>query len=226
MKKRYITSTYGITDSYKEILLNAKDADVKIVPSDDGKTELVIFEKRRRPYEVSVLDGELTVKPKKAKWYNFLRIGIDRSQISICVPREGLCGITVKSNVGDVEISSVCLGGKVDIQVNTAKAMLENVSCSVLNSKGNTGSVLLQGCIAKENVFIKRNTGKVVLNDCVSPEIAVKTNTGMVLGRLAQGVVFDVRTNTGRVEIPTVKVGETVCGRCEIKTNTGSVKFE
>ena len=79
---------------------------------------------------------------------------------------------------------------------------------------------------ATQNISIKRGTGKVLLNDCSAPEIFVKTNTGSVCGRLSSNMVFIVRTNTGKMEIPKTPIGVAIGGRCEIKTNTGNIKFE
>ena len=38
---KYVTNTYEITDTYKNLLINAKDASVKIEPSNDDSTKLV-----------------------------------------------------------------------------------------------------------------------------------------------------------------------------------------
>ena len=43
MFKGYVTNTYEITDAYKKILLDAKDAKVKIEPSNDNGTKMVFF---------------------------------------------------------------------------------------------------------------------------------------------------------------------------------------
>lgn len=226
MIARYVTSTYEIEDTYKKIWLNAKDAKVKIESSDDDHTKLFLFEKKRAPYGFFIQDGTLTIQSAKTKWYHFLKIGIDRSEIRLCVPKATLEAISVRSNVGKVDISSIVCNGTIEVEVNTGRVNLENVFCKDFDSKGNTGSISLNQLIAKERIFIKRRTGKVILNDCAAPEISVKTNTGGVGGRLPANMMFIIRTNTGRVEIPKVPVGEAICGRCEIKTNTGNIRFE
>ena len=226
MIAKYVTNTYEIMDAYQSILIEAENASVNIEPSDNGETKLVVFEKKRRPYKFSALDGTLTVRSAKAKWYHRLRIGIDRSQIKLYVPASGLDDISVKSNVSHVDMSLVNCNGAIDISINTGRMKLEGISCKSFHSKGNTGSLALNNFTARESISIKRNTGKVLLNDCKSPEIIVKTNTGRVSGKLPTGTAFAVHTNTGKVELPKAPLGEAVCGRCEIKTNTGSVKFE
>ena len=114
----------------------------------------------------------------------------------------------------------------IDIKINTGTINLEHISCMNFISKGNTGSVSLNDCIVSESIAIKSNTGKVSLNDCSAPDVFVRTNTGSVRGRLPSNTAFTVSTKTGKIEIPKIPIGEAVCGRCEIKTNTGSIKFE
>ncbi|MBR2340296.1 MAG: DUF4097 family beta strand repeat protein [Clostridia bacterium] len=226
MIAKYVTNTYEITDTYKKIFLNAKDANVKIEPSSDGGTKLFFFENKKHPYEFFIEDDTLTIKLAKTRWYNFLRIGLDRSEIRLCIPKSMLETISTKSNTGHVDIFSINCKGTLDIQINTGKINLENVFCQAFNSKGNTGSISLNKFTAEESISIKRDTGKVLLNNCSSREIFVKTNTGRVCGRLPSNMVFIVRTNTGKIEIPKTPIGEAIGGRCEIKTNTGSIKFE
>ena len=226
MISRYITNTNEITDTYKKILLNTKDAKVKIEPSNDNGTKLVFFENKKHPYEFFIEDDTLTIKLVKTRWYNLLRVGIDRSEIRLYVPKSTLETISVRSNTGHVDISSIICNGAIDIQINTGNINLENVSCQSFNSKGNTGCISLNQLTATESVSIKRGTGKVSLNDSSAPEFFIKTNTGSVGGRLLSNTVFTVRTNTGKIKIPKPPVGGAIGGRCEIKTNTGNINFE
>jgi DUF4097 and DUF4098 domain-containing protein YvlB len=226
MITKYATNTHEITDVYKQILLDAKDAKVKIEPSNDARTKIVFFEKKKRPYEFSIQDGTLTIKPRKRRWYHLLRMGIDRSKVALCVPQSTLEAISVRSNVGGVDICSVSCSGTFDVRVNTGRINLENVCCAKLDSKGNTGAVSLNNLVAKESISIERNTGSVLLNDCSAPEIFVKTKTGKVCGKLPPSTVFVVRTNTGKMEIPKPVIGDVIAGRCVIKTNTGNIRFE
>ena len=226
MIAKYITNTYKVTEPYKEILLYAKDAKVKIEPADDNNTMVVFFEKKNRLYEFFVEDGILTIQSTKAKWYNFLKIGIDRSEIKLYIPKSMLEKISVISNVGCVDVSSIICSGMIDIKTNTGKINLEHISCMNFKSEGNTSSVSLNDCIVSESIAIKSNTGRVALNDCSVPDVFVRTNTGSVRGRLPSNTAFTVSTKTGKIEIPKFPIEEVVCGRCEIKTNTGSIRFE
>ena len=226
MFKRYITNIHEITDTYKKILVNAKDAKVKIEPSNDNDTKLVFFENKKHPYEFFIEDDTLIIKLVKTRWYNLLRVGVDRSEIRLYVPESTLETISVRSNTGCVDISSIICNGAIEIQINTGNVNLKSVSCQALRSKGNTGCISLDKLTATESISIKRRTGKVSLNDSSAPEIFVETNTGSVCGRLPSNTVFAVYTRTGKIKIPKPPIVETIGGRCEIKTNTGNIRFE
>ena len=187
---------------------------------------MVLFQKERRPYEFLVQNNTLTIQPTKTKWYQFLRMGIDHSEIKLLVPNSAVEALSVKANVGRVDIHEFVCNGTMAVQANTGEITLASVSCKGLALKGNTGCVSLNHCKGEEGIAIQQNTGKVLLNQCFAPKISVKTNTGKVQGKLPHNMVFNVRTTTGKIQVPQPPVGETVVGRCEIKTNTGNITFE
>ena len=225
MIAEYVTSTYEITDAYQKILIDAKEAKVEIETSSNDTTKLVFFEDQKRRYVFDVQNGTLTVRLQKTKWYNFLRIGFKRSEIKICVPESILEALTVKATIGCVAISSIVCTADISVQTNTGKVTVCDTSCKAFHSKTGTGNVVLSKLMATDTVSLKCNTGKVSLNDCNAREFLVKTNTGNVFGKLPSNTVFAVKTHTGKIEIPKTAIGEVIGARCEIKTNTGNIKF-
>ena len=225
MNKRYVNASYEITDSYSRILIDAEEGAVRVEPSPDNFTKFVVCQKKNRPYEYFVQDDTLTIKPAKRKWFNFFSIGIDHSKINLFVPEKIYESISVDTNVGHVDISSINCDN-LTVQRNTGKLKVDNVCCIQFEAKGNTGATVLNNLVAKEKIKIKNNTGKVLLNDCSAPDIFAKTNTGNVCGKLPAGTMFKTNTTTGRIETPKATIGEVIIGICEIKTNTGNIKFE
>lgn len=226
MFSKYETRSYEITDPYNEIYIDAGEAGIKIETSAEEATQLTIRQNRKQPYAFSVEDGRLTIHVSKKKWYHLLKIGFKQPNITLLVPKTTYEAISLKSNVGNVYLTSLTCSGEIRIKINTGKVDLKNVSCKRFQSKGNTGAVTLSNSTAEESIFIKRNTGKVTLNNCHAREMIVKTNTGNVCGKLPPNTVFQVRTNTGRSKTPAPPIGEAVGGRCDIQTNTGSIQFE
>lgn len=169
----------------------------------------------------------LTVQSQRTKWYNLLRIGFKHPEIRLCVPKLILEALSIKATVGSVDISSIVCHGDIYIQTNTGKANVYDITCKAFNSKANTGNIILNKLIAADSISVECDTGKVLLNDCSAREFFVKTDTGSISGKLPSGTVFVVKTKTGKIEIPNkTAIGEAISARCEIKTNTGNIKFE
>ena len=223
---KYITNTYQITNNYQNIFIDAKDAKVSIETSDDINTKLIIYEKKKRPYHYLIQDNELIIKPVKTKGFNLIRVGIDHSEIKLSIPKSNYQNIKVYLNVGYIKINSISCSGTIEIHTNTGSIDLDNISCKDLNSKGNTGSINLNEFTAEDKISIICNTGKVSINECFCPDIYIKTNTGKVSGKLPSNTMFITHTTTGKIVTPIPSIGDTITGRCEIKTNTGSINFE
>ena len=226
MSVRYFTNTGEVTDFYERILINAKEASVKIEPACDDSTKLVFFQKRKRPYSFDVQNGTLIIKLQKLKWYNFLSIGFNRSEIKIRIPKSILETLSIKATVGSIHISSIVCKGDIDIKMNTGKVSILDTNCKYFHLKGNTGKIELNKLTASDRISINQNTGNVSLTDCDCREFFVKTNTGNVYGKLPQGTLFLIKTNTGKVETPKMTIGETINAKCEIITHTGNITFE
>ena len=224
--KKYVTSTYEITDAYQSIQIHALDASVSIAPSGDESTTLVCFENKKRPYTFFVQDETLTIAPQKRKWFHWLKIGVDHSKITLSVPSSAFEALTIQANVGAVSISSIACAGDINVQINTGKVDINDTSCKAFCSKGNTGSIALRKLTVAERISLKRNTGKIELHDCHAPEFFIKANTGSVCGTLPAGTLFVAKTNVGKIEVPQTAIGEIVTAKCEIQTNTGSIKFK
>lgn len=124
-------------------------------------------------------------------------------------------------STGMVTVSGVTCDGGVTVDVTTGKADLTDISCKNVVSSGSTGSIVMSKVIASEKLSIKRSTGSVKFNDCDAEGIYVKTNTGDVSGSLLSDKVFIANSDTGSVDVPKTSAG----GRCEIDTNTGSIRM-
>lgn len=90
--------------------------------------------------------------------------------------------------------------------MHTGAIKVENISCKTFASKGNTANI--------------------ILNQLSAENVSIISNTGNVCGKLSSNTDFVCKTNTGKVKVPKIAIGGIVSVRCEIKTNTGNMKFE
>ena len=146
----------------------------------------------------------------------------------------------LKTDTGIIELSGSTVAESIDVASATGFVSLENISCGDLRAKADTGRVSLDGVtcgdlhaetdtgsIALENVVgsgkfeLISDTGHIGLNGCDAAELYIETDTGSVSGELLTDKIFFAESDTGRVSVPKSMTG----GRCEIKTDTGSIEM-
>ncbi len=130
--------------------------------------------------------------------------------------------VFLSASTGRITASNLKCEGDISIKVSTGKITVNNVECKNLLSTGSTGTIFLENVIASEKFSIKRSTGDVSFEDCDADEIFVETDTGNVKGNFLSDKVFITETDTGKIDVPKTTSG----GKCEIKTDTGNIKFK
>lgn len=220
---KFITNSYEINDCFNKIEVVVNTTNVKIEPSVDENSKLICYEKPRRKHLFMVENGTLKIVSAKRKWLDF---GFRCAEIKLYIPKKTYEAINVKVNTGCVDVSNLNVSGDISIITNTGKIKIDCISCCNFHSKGGTGSVNLNGLVARENIKIKRNTGNVVFNKCDAKDVYIKTNTGSVDANFLTGKAFITKSNTGKINLQDIKTNNTTNGKCEIYTNTGNISLK
>lgn len=129
--------------------------------------------------------------------------------------------LTLAVSTGHITARDTTVAGDCSIRVSTGRTELTDLTCASLTTEGNTGDLTMKNVIAAETISIKRSTGDVRLEQCDAKSLTIETDTGDVTGSLRSGKVFQVKTDTGRVDVPETTTG----GVCKITTDTGDIKI-
>lgn len=237
----YETNTYEIRDPFHHISVNTDTTDVVLLPSEGGQCRVVCREETRAKHSVAVREGVLEIQVSdERKWYDHVGIDLSDPQITVYVPDGQLRAVFVTDTTGDISLedmkleelrltvstgrislNNVACQETVYLQVSTGAVQLADLTCRVLESRGSTGDILLENVTASESFLLKRSTGKVTFAGCDAPEILVETGTGDVEGTLLSGKVFQVRSSTGKVDVPESSGEEA----CVVTTSTGDIRL-
>ncbi len=148
---------------------------------------------------------------------------IENSTGSINMKNMSAFSMELSASTGDISLENVDCNHELNIRTSTGRTELKNVSCETFISKGSTGDIIMDELKAFFQMTIERSTGDVTFRSCDSSSIRVFTDTGDVYGSFSNDVVFNVKTDTGDVDIPEgVKNGP----GGYIQTDTGDVKIE
>ena len=130
--------------------------------------------------------------------------------------------IQLSAGTGDVRIAYAECPGGIEISTGTGETVLDSVTCRELVSTGSTGSLTMKNVIASGAFNLRRSTGSIRFDACDAAEITARTDTGSVKGSLLTGKTFSAHSGTGSVDVPESAAG----GRCEVSTDTGSIRIE
>ena len=234
-----VTNTYLFDEPVRDISVIADTADIKIAPSSDGKIQVVCQEREHVRYAVSVDDGTLEIQMQDTrKWYQQITSFVNYTKVTVYLPEGTYGALSIHGTTGNIHLSGGYTFGDVDVTVSTGdimmarisakdlnlsastgKVTLEALQCRNLNSESSTGKTMLSQVFVAEKLQLHSDTGNIVLDHCDAAEIWIETDTGNVTGSMLTEKVFQVKTETGRIDVPDTITG----GRCKISTDTGNI---
>lgn len=198
-------TVYLTEAEYSSLIIEESTGDIKIPKN---------F--RFNSIEVSVSTGDVECYASTAE---AVKIETSTGDINVTDISAGLMKLLVST--GKVTVYGVSCEGDITVGVSTGKVYLTDIACKSVYSSGDTGDIFLENVIAEEKFSIERDTGDVMLTDSDAAEIFIETDTGDVRGTLLSDKVFIVKTDTGRIDVPSSITG----GRCEITTDTGDIQI-
>lgn len=129
--------------------------------------------------------------------------------------------IVAETGTGHIGIENIeC--GEIRADVDTGRVDLKNVGCGGLYAETDTGDIELENVLGSGKFELISDTGDIGLNGCDAAELYIETDTGSISGKLLSDKIYFAESDAGRVSVPKTSTG----GRCEIKTDTGSIDFE
>ena len=129
--------------------------------------------------------------------------------------------LKAKASTGNITINKVEAEETVNVEASTGNIRFIEVTSKDLDVKTSTGGITFTSSVITNHINAKASTGNVRFEDSDADTLTIKTSTGDVKGTLLTSKIFSVRTDTGKIKVPTNTVG----GLCEITTDTGDIEI-
>ncbi len=220
---RYETNSYEISEEYRDIQIETKEALIDLVPSDDSKTLVVCEEQQSAKHSVRVENGSLVIEiVNLKKWYEYIGISFKSPKITVYIPKGEYGALSVKSSTGDVKVPGDYFGFEsIDVSLSTGDAVCFAPSENV-KIKTDTGNIFTKGGLA-DTVDLTTSTGHIDVSDFeCEGDVKIKVSTGRVSVTDVRCGNFVSDGNTGRIEMKNVIVS----GKLLIERSTGDVKLD
>ena len=131
--------------------------------------------------------------------------------------------IKIKRSTGMATLKNVNVEGAIELEGSTGKVNVEKLRGKTLLVTGSTGDIALNDVLISEDVKIDVSTANVDFSDMDSSgTVDIETSTGDVKGSLLSGKTFDIRSDTGHIDVPEQTIGAPLF---KVRTHTGNIKI-
>ena len=216
-------NSYDVGGEFRNIFVQAKDADVLFLPSEDGSCRVVCDEAQRLKYSVSVENGTLSVRPVDARrWYEYISWFSPEKQVTVYLPAVEYGALAVEGSTGDIEISARFMFASVDASVGTGDVRCYASASGEVKIKTATGSACVEG-ISVGSLALSTSTGSASASDILcAGDVTVGVSTGSAQLKNVQCANAFLSGGTGTIHLQNVIAEQNL----RIENGTGDVHLD
>lgn len=200
---KFETNEHTVKGPFSDIAVIGDTARIAFLPSEDGDTRVICYEKERAKHTVSVEDGRLIIAlDDQRKWYDHINIFGSSTSVTVYLPAGEYGDLTVKRKTGKLEIPADFSFASVGIEGSTGDTLLAASSRGALSVKASTGDIRLLGVTAG-SVELRASTGDITLASVISSgNVSLSVSTGEIRAN-GVGCAGDatVSVSTGRARL-------------------------
>ncbi len=217
------TNTLTVTDTFENVAIETKVANVRFVLSSDGTCRVVCEEREKLFHTATVENNTLIIRSvDERKWYDYVGFYGGENSITVHLPKDIYAKLEVKTDTGDVTLPTVLTFETVNIQTHTGDVLSQMPKADRLTITTDTGDVKVES-IKVGTVTVKTNTGDIALHRTdAEGNISVSVDTGDVSFETVACQGLRMESDTGDITLK-----DTVAsGHLAIETDTGDVTLE
>lgn len=196
----YVTKTYIVHEDFEDIFIDDTEADVKILPSDDGQCKVVCTEDENDTicHEVSVSKGKLKIELNDNRsWRGYIGVFLESMEVLIYLPDRAYESIEVKTSGGSMDIPdgfsfknvkiesssgdiSMCadVGNSLIAESSSGKIDVNKTSPETANIRTSSGDVTVENVKGSSALTMKTVSGHIEVSDTVIDELTAHTSSG------------------------------------------------
>ena len=237
---KYNTAVHTFLDEIKHISIDTDTADITFVPTADGNTKVVCYEREKENHIVSLVGDTLTIELRDGRrWYEHIGIGFETPKITVYLPQEVYGALTVETKTGSVTVPkdfsfekmdirgstgsvniAASASGAVKVKTSTGDITVNNISAGSMELSVSTGRITATGVDCKGDITTNVSTGKVSLTDVKCENLSSEGDTGsLTLKNVIANQAFTIERSTGDVNFDRCDAAQIT-----VETDTGHIQ--
>ncbi len=210
------TVEHTVGEAFTKINVDVVEADIKLLPSTDGKARVVCDETDKIVHRVYVENGTLKIEHEDLRaWYEYIGFSWNRMSVTVYLPKTEYETVRLKSVSGNIVSDSKLTFGDTITQTTSGEITLSNLSTKNLLAESTSGNLRLEDVNTSEdlslktvsgNIHWKNGTARALNGECTSGNITLdhcKTNQDMLL-KTVSGEITLRACDAAELEMETV----------------------
>ena len=198
---KFQTNQHAVEQSFNNITIETKTADVIFLPSEDGKSKVVCYEQIKLKHNVKVDADTLSINIEDTrKWYDYIGISFKHPTITVYIPQGEYGTIKVKTSTGNIKIGQGYKFESVNFAVSTGDIFVDGLTANAIDLSVSTGDITANNITCVNDFKISFSTGDSQLKDISCANFSAVGKTGDInLKNLIATQKISIKTSTGDI---------------------------
>ena len=148
-------------------------------------------------------------------------MNIQTSSGGVAITGASPASLFVSASSGDMTLSDMG-PGSASLRISSGSLRLSDMNCGDLDAESSSGSIRLSDVICAGKLTLDCTSGSIKLEDCDAAALRIECTSGSVTGHLLTSKTYVASAVSGSVRVPEGTSG----GICEVRTTSGSIRFD
>lgn len=171
------SSTFS-AEEITSIVIDCQESELTILPSETNEIT-VSYQMMLLKFESSVENGALKLKTRHPFFENIHLSTFTSNKITLYIPQEHACDISIDSDVCSVNIDGITVKGDINADVDAGAININKISADSLTLSSDTGSIKLVDCTV-DSFDGEADVGAIKATSLSAQKISVKTDVGAI----------------------------------------------
>ena len=233
-----VTNTYTPNETFRDIEIRTDEADIMVIPTEDGSCTVTCMERERERHTVTVEDGTLKITAEPRKGQVHFGLFLSSPIVWVALPADTYRALLIETDTGMVsiplEVSFETVGinadtgfvifnasasGPVKIHTDTGDISVENIHAGALDLSASTGTIRVTDADCDGDLTASVSTGRTELTDVTCASLVSTGGTGSItLKDVVAAGSMTIDRDTGDV-----RFDNSDAAAITVKTDTGDV---
>ena len=212
----YEERTERFDGAFSELHIRDVDANIRVLPSEDGRCSVHYDQTERSTYRVNIVNDALVIE-RERHWLDSFGIFMSAPKLTVYLPRTAYDRIDARTVSGSIQVEELAFESA-ELETTSGGIRLTDVRvASGPAFRTLDGGSSDAGCLRAKTV-----SGGIRLEGVDAESLELRTVSGSIKGTLLSGKVFEASSVSGQIRVPESTPG---AGVCRAATTSGSISI-